>query len=138
LGKLADIILFFVANRWECIVLFPKYSSAGGAGGEAAMPLNRSLVSSPNAELCRFFKASEVLPSFAAPSDPGGDSRPNLDGTEEAIGPFLAIQDTPLLSKEAGSGASKTLKPFVATGDMAYRLISSSRGEPYCDVGWEA
>jgi hypothetical protein len=114
------------------MTLLPKYSSAGGAGGEAAMPLKRSRVSSPKAELCRLFNASEVLPSFAAPSDPGGDSRPNFAGTEEAIGPFLAIQETPLLSNEAGKGASKTLSPLCAEGESPKpkRFKSSSLGEP--------
>jgi hypothetical protein len=114
------------------MVLFPKYSSAGGAGGEDGTPLNLSLVSSPNAELCKLFSASDVLPSFAAPTEFGGDSRPNFDGTEEAIGPCLAIQEIPLLSKEAGRGASKTLKPLEATGDSPklYRFKSSSLGEP--------
>jgi hypothetical protein len=83
---------FGFANLWECMTRFPKYSSAGG---EAAMPLNLSRVSSPNAELCKLFNASDVLPSFAAPRDPGGESRPNFAGTEEAMGPFRAIQETP-------------------------------------------
>jgi hypothetical protein len=89
-------------------------------------------VSSPNAELCKLFNASDVLPSFAAPRDPGGDSKPNFAGTDEAIGPFLAYQETPLLSNEAGNGASRTLKPFAATGDNPRPYLkSSSLGEPY-------
>lgn len=119
---------------------FPKYSSDWLAGGEPATPLNRSLVSSPNAELCKFLRASEVLPSLAKPNDGGGDSRPNLDGTDAAIGPFLANQETPLLSNDAGSGASKTLNPFGA-GDKPNpkRLwLSSSRGEPYAEFGCDA
>src|SRR6266536_2760146 len=131
---------FVFANRCECITRFPKYSSAGWVGGEDGMPLNRSLVSSPNAELYKFFNASDVLPSFAAPTDPGGDSMPNLDGTDAAIGPCLAIQETPLLSNEAGKGASKTLKPLLATGDKPRpnRSNPSSLGEPYADPGCEA
>jgi hypothetical protein len=62
---------------------FPKYSSAGG---EEGIPLKRSLVSSPKAELCKFFNASEVR----APIDPIGDSIPNVVGTDDAIGPCLA------------------------------------------------
>jgi hypothetical protein len=38
----------------------------------------------------------------------------------------------PWLSKDEGSGASKTLKPFVATGDnpKPNLFVSSSLGDP--------
>jgi hypothetical protein len=65
----------------------PKYSDdSDGAGGDEA-PLNLSLVSSPNAELYKDFRASDVRPSRAKPSEGGGDSSPNFEGTDAAIGP---------------------------------------------------
>jgi len=91
----------------------------------------------PKAEVWRSFKASEVLESLAALSDGEGDSRPNLEGTEDGHGPagYRAAFEMPLESNEAGSGASRTERPFAFAGDNArpYRLASSSRGEPYTE-----
>ena len=116
----------------------PKYSSAGGE--EAATALKRSRVSSPNAEVWRFRNVSDPLPSLLAPTDPGGVSMPNFAGTEDAIGPSRAYCEMPLLSNEAGNGASSTLNPFVLAGDRPKpsRLESSSLGEPNVSCGPEA
>jgi hypothetical protein len=63
----------------------------------------------------------------------GGDSIPNLDGTDDATGPYRAICDMPLLSNDAGRGASRAVK-WRETGEIGSR--ESSPGEPYFDPGF--
>lgn len=93
-------------------------SSAPLGGDEPAS--TPSIPLSPNAELCKSLSA--VLPSCdLLGSDDGGDSTPNLDGTEAAKGPFRAAMEIPLLSNEFGSGASKTERPLTG-GELAKRL----------------
>lgn len=93
----------------------------------------------PNAEVCSIFRVSDVRLSLALLRDGDGDSSPNWLGTEAGQGPYRAAWEIPLLSKEAGSGASIAERPFAtATGERpnAIRLGSSPPcGEPYGDVG---
>ncbi len=120
-------------NRSMCNERFGKVrGSSGPLGGEepASTP---SMPLSPKAELCRSLSA--VLPSCVLRgSDAGGDSTPNLEGTEAANGPLRAATDMPLLSNEFGRGASSTDKPLLG-GEFANRL-SWCGGEPY--AGGEA
>ncbi len=128
LGKLVDIMPGF-AIRCECIIRWPKPSSPDPGGDE---PMSRPLVrdSLPYAELCRFLTAS-VGRAVLTGNEFEGDSRPNLEGTDAATAPCLAIYEIPWLSKDAGIGASRTLR--CATGDIGFRL--TSRGDPYLDSG---
>ncbi len=127
-GRLADIIPG-LATLFECIVRCPKPSSPDPRGDE---PRSGSLIraSLPKAELCKFRTASVGMVVFAG-NELGGDSRPNLEGTDAATAPCLAMYEIPWLSKEAGMGASKTLRWPI--GEMGFR--SSSRGDPYFESG---
>jgi hypothetical protein len=134
---------------------FPKYSSLPSTDPMLAEPtgglLPKPFVSTvpiaegdkcsllPNADVCRSLSVSDVRASLAEWSDAEGDSRPNLDGTDAGQGPYLAASDMPLLSNDAGSGASSTERPFEFTGESPSprRFVSSSRGEPYADAGFE-
>jgi hypothetical protein len=106
----------------ECSILRPTGCSTDSGGDEPnpAIPLRRP---SPNAESCRFRRADE-----SAWYDDGGEFARNLAGTEEAMGPYRAMVETPWLSKDAGSPTSITLKPFCV-GEMGSRPFSFG-GEP--------
>lgn len=68
------------------MIRWPNPSSPDPNGDDPKLgPLVR-----PNAESCRLRSASEGKVAFLG-SDDGGDSRPNLDGTEAATGPCLAM-----------------------------------------------
>jgi hypothetical protein len=122
---LAEIILGCRENRSECIILLPIGSSVVAGGEDAKLPLPFKW-SSPKAELCRLRNAEESIGRMG--EEDGGDmSSPNREGTDAANGPFLAMCDTPWLSKEAGRGASSTLRPFCI-GDIGNR--PSFCGEP--------
>jgi hypothetical protein len=108
---LEEIIGRLVRRLCECNGLLgkDKGSSPPEGGDEPARTLSR-LPRPPNAEWCKSWSA--VLPKALRGNDEGGDSKPNREGTDAAIGPPLWAIETPLLSKEFGSGASKTLRPF--------------------------
>lgn len=57
-----------------------------------------------------------------------GDSRPNLEGTEDGHGAAgkRAALEMPFESKEAGIGASRMDSPLLLAGEKA----KPSRGEP--------
>jgi len=119
------------AKREEllCMGLFPKYSSSPRPVPIFTEPVGGLLPNPfasfpprpegdrcpllPNAELCKSLRASEVPIILVALSEGDGDSRPNLDGTEAGQGPkgYRAAFEMPLLSKDAGSGASSTERP---------------------------
>jgi hypothetical protein len=88
----------------------------------------------PKADVCSDLSVSDVRESLALRSEGEGDSRPNLEGTDEGHGAagYRAALEMPLESNEEGSGASRTDRPLPLTGDRAKprRLDSSSRGEP--------
>ncbi len=76
--------------------------------------------------------------SMAALSDGDGESSPNFDGTEEGHGPYRAAWEMPLLSNEAGSGASRTESPLMFTGDKPDRTGSDHRRGGHCHkVGFD-
>lgn len=72
--------------------------------------------------------------SLALLRDGVGDSRPNLEGTDDGHGAAgkRAALEMPLESKDAGRGASRTDKPLLLPGERPRpkRVNSSSRGEP--------
>jgi hypothetical protein len=130
LGRLEDINAGFIV-RFECMILWPKPSSPDPRGEDPKSgPLERA--SRPYTELCKFRTASVGRVAFLG-NDDGGDSRPNLEGTDAATAPCLAIYEMPWLSKDAGIGASSAVR--CATGDIGFRV--SSRGEPYLESGCE-
>lgn len=107
-GRLAEIIFGFV-RRCECRIRGPNPSSPDPRGEESRSgPFVRGSLP-PKAESCRFWTASKCWAAFFGREE-CGDSRPNLLGTEAATGPCLQLYETPLLSNEAGNGASKTLR----------------------------
>lgn len=123
---LADIMGLGRENLSECRGLFPKLIGSSKVGGEE--PANTpSRVVSPSPR--------RVLPRKALlGNDEGGDSRPwpRRGGTDDANGPWRAACEMPWLSKDPGSGASKTLRP-LAFGDAPKRL--SFIGEPKVLLG---
>ena len=133
LGKLDDMkpVLTLTA-RFECIIRCPKPSSPDPSGDEPRSGPRAARESLPYTELCRFRTASVGRAAFFGKED-GGESRPNLEGTDAATGPCLAMYEMPWLSKDAGIGASRALR--WATGDIGLRF--SSRGEPYLESGRE-
>jgi hypothetical protein len=87
----------------------------------------------PKAEVWRSLSVSEVRESLALLTDGVGDSRPNLEGTEEGQGAAgkRAALEIPLESKEAGRGASRMERPLPLMGESpSPKRESSSRGEP--------
>ena len=73
----------------------------------------------PKADVWSSFRVSDVRESFALLKDGVGDSRPNLEGTEDGQGAAgnLAALEMPFESKEAGNGASSTERPLPLTGE---------------------
>lgn len=71
--------------------------------------------------------------SLALDKDGVGDSRPNLEGTEEGHGAAgkRAALEILFESNDAGRGASRTDRPLPLIGERPNpNLESSSRGEP--------
>ena len=125
-------------NREECMVRFPKYSSpilpfpSCEFVGLPAVGVARCS-EEPKADVWRSLSVSEVRESLALLNEGEGDSRPNLEGTEDGQGAAgkRAALEIPLESKEAGSGASRTERPLPLIGDKPRpKRESSSRGEP--------
>lgn len=109
--------------------LWPRVSSLLTGGDLAISP---RVSSSPNAEACRDLRARDSGPG----SDIGGDSMPNFEGTDAAIGPCRAYQDMPLLSKELGKVASKgpSVRIEEANGAIV-EVCSFTLGEANCGSG---
>lgn len=75
------------------------------------------------------------LPScLESDEEEAGDRIPNLSGTDWPRGPYLAMRDIPLASKDCGNGALRAVLR-LSTGDFGYWY--SLGGEPNCDVGGE-
>lgn len=116
----------------------PKYSSPtadGGLLGGLPAPRGGTRCSDePKAELCSSLSASDVRESLALLSEGVGDSRPNLDGTEDGHGAAgnRAALEMPFESNEAGRGASsmEIALPLAGERPKPRRVASSSRGEP--------
>ena len=108
------------SSEWSTLLPAGCSTDSGGEEPSPAIPLREP---SPNAESCRFRSAGE-----SAWYEDGGEFARNLAGTDEAMGPYRAMVETPWLSNEAGRPTSMTLRPFCV-GEMGSRLLSFG-GEP--------
>jgi len=129
--RLADIIGTLDArnlSEWSGLLGNVSGSSVPLGGEDPMLASMPSIPRSPNAELRRSRIA--VLPNCdLRGNEDGGDSTPKREGTDAANGPLRAAIETPLLSKELGSGASSTDRCFCVGGEIPKPPFCS--GEPY-------
>lgn len=112
----------------ECMARLPKYSSLPNGFELGGLPVVKNWSEEPNAEVCKSLRVSEVRESLALLSEAEGDSRPNLEGTDDGHGAAgkRAALEMPFESNEAGIGASRMDSPLAFAGEKA----NPSRGEP--------
>ena len=129
---LVESMLGFRARR-ECMKRWPNPSSPDPRGEDPRSSL-RCRDSRPVMLGAWMFRIESRGMWFFASEEPGGDDsrRLNLDGSDAATWPCCLAHETPWLSKDAGKGASRTLRRLLGENDVN---LESSRGEPYFDSG---